>query len=102
MTPAITFRAPGLVPYLGGCVTEPAFFALDYLVNYRSDITLGRQTLSGVRVLDTLKAVLADPAAYQLTRADAEAARERFLVEAGQALTAEGGQMAWLEKEFEG
>ena len=101
MTPAITFRAPGLVPYLGGCVTEPAFFALDYLVNYRSDMQLGQQTLRQVNVLDTLRAVLADPAAYRLTRADAEAARSLFLVQAGQALIAEGGQVAWLEKEFE-
>lgn len=101
MTPAITFRAPGLVPYLGGCVTEPAFFALDYLVHYRSDMKLGKQELRQVNVLETLRAALANPAAYQLTRADAEAARERFLEEAGQALTAEDGQVAWLEKEFD-
>ncbi|WP_161880297.1 hypothetical protein [Deinococcus alpinitundrae] len=101
MTPTITFRAPGLVPYTGGCVTEPAFFALDYLVHYRSDMQVGEQRLHEVNVLETLRAVLADPAAHGLSRTDAEAARERFLEQAGQALVAQGGQVAWLEKEFE-
>ena len=101
MTPTITFRAPGSVPYTGGCVTEPAFFALDYLVHYRSDMQVGGRALSEVNVLQTLRAVLADPAAHGLTRADAEAARERFLEQAGQALTAQGGEVAWLQKEFD-
>ncbi len=97
---AIAFSLPNSVPYLGGCVTEPAFFALDYLVNYRSDMTVGDRHLKQVKVLETLRAVLARPEDYGVSPADAEAARQRFLTEAGQALTAEGGQPAWLEKEF--
>ncbi|AWN23435.1 hypothetical protein DKM44_09505 [Deinococcus irradiatisoli] len=99
-TPAITFSLPNTVPYLGGCVTEPAFFALDYLVNYRSDMRVGERQLPQVKVLETLQSVLAEPEAYGVSRADAEAARQRFLTQAGQILTAEGGQAAWLEREF--
>ncbi|WP_420594657.1 hypothetical protein [Deinococcus sp.] len=98
--PAITFPAPGHVPYTGGCVTEPAFFALDYLVHYQGDVSVGGQLFAQTPVLDKLRAVLADPAEYGATRADALAARSYFLEVAGQALTAEGGQVAWLEKEF--
>lgn len=96
----VTFTAPKLVPYRGGCVTEPTFFALDYLVNYRSDMTVADQELPQVVVLEVLRQVLADPAAYQVTCQDALAAKQRFLESAGQALEAEGGRVAWLEKEF--
>lgn len=88
------------MPYVGGCSSEPAFFALDYLVHYRADMVVGGQLLLQVRVLETLKAVLADPAAHGVSRQAAEAARQTFLETAGQALTAQGGQAAWLEKEF--
>ena len=32
-TQAITFPSPGLSPYKGGCVTEPAFFVLTSLID---------------------------------------------------------------------
>ncbi|TSA81144.1 hypothetical protein FNU79_15530 [Deinococcus detaillensis] len=101
MTPMITFPAPASLPYLGGCSSEPAFFALDSLVHYRADMVVGAQHLPQVVVLDTLRAVLADPAAYGVTREAAEEARQSFLELAGQALTAQGGQVAWLEREFQ-
>lgn len=97
---AIRFPSPGVSPYKGGCVTEPAFFALDYLVNWRADVTVDRQLHRGVQVLTLLKAVLADPEAHGVSAEEAQAAKERFLEQAGQALVQEGGQRAWLEKEF--
>ncbi len=99
-TPAITFPSPGLSPYKGGCVTEPAFFALDYLVHWTADVTVGGQLHRGTGVLDLLKLIVADPANYGVSPAEAQAARERFLDQAGQTLEQEGGQRAWLEKEF--
>ena len=97
---AITFPSPGLSPYKGGCVTEPAFFALDYLVHWQADVTVGGQVHREAPVLDLLKQIMADPASYGVSPADAQAARERFLDQAGQTLEQEGGQRAWLEKEF--
>ncbi|GGJ60789.1 hypothetical protein [Deinococcus aquiradiocola] len=97
---AVRFPSPSIVPYRGGCVTEPAFFALDYLVKWRADVTVGGQAFTDVEVLPLLREVLADPARYGVSAADAEAARERFLDQAGQALVQEGGQRAWLEREF--
>ena len=98
--PAILFAAPGRVPYPGGCVTEPAFFALDYLIRYRADVTVGGVLYPDAEVLPLLRGVLAEPAKYGVTPQAALAARQRFLTQAGQALSAEGGQVAWLEKEF--
>jgi hypothetical protein len=98
---AVSFPSPGIAPYKGGCVTEPAFFALDYLVNWRADVSVGGKMHADAPVLPLLKAVLADPQAYRLSREQAEAARERFLDQAGQALVQDGGQRAWLEKEFQ-
>ena len=98
---AIRFPSPGVSPYQGGCVTEPAFFALDYLVNWKADVAVGGTLHPGAPVLPLLKAVLADPQAYGVSAGDAQAAKERFLDQAGQTLIQEGGQQAWLEKEFE-
>ena len=100
-TDAIRFPSPGITPYKGGCVTEPAFFALDHLVNWKADVTVGGSLHPGAPVLPLLKAVLADPQAYGVSSGDAQAARQRFLDQAGQALVQEGGQRAWLEKEFQ-
>lgn len=101
-TPAISFPSPGLPPYKGGCVTEPAFFALDHLVKWRADVTVGTELHRNAPVLDLLKAVAADPQHYGVTAADAQTARARFLDQAGQTLEQEGGQRSWLEKEFPG
>ena len=97
---AIHFPSPGMVPYRGGCVTEPAFFALDYLVNWRADVTVNGEVHPDTPVLALLKAVAADPQRYGVSAGQAQAARERFLEQAGQTLEQEGGQRAWLEKEF--
>ncbi|WP_424951800.1 hypothetical protein [Deinococcus sp.] len=97
---AISFPSPGIVPYTGGCVTEPAFFALDYLVNWRADVTVGGQLHADTAVLPLLKAIAADPASYGVNAELAQTARDRFLDQAGQALVQEGGQRAWLEREF--
>ncbi|WP_407539327.1 hypothetical protein Q0M94_14320 [Deinococcus radiomollis] len=100
-TETVHFPSPGTLPYKGGCVTEPAFFALDYLVNWKADVTVGGTLHPGAPVLPLLKAVLADPQAYGVSAEDAQAAKGRFLDQAGQALVQEGGQRAWLEKEFQ-
>ena len=98
----ITFAVPNSIPYKGGCVTEPALFALDYLVNYQADVVVAGQTYPQARVLELLRAVLQGPAAYHVSPAEAQAARERFVTQAGQALVQEGGRVEWLEKEFGG
>lgn len=97
---SIIIPALGRVPYGGGCVTEPAFFALNYLVHWRADLTIAGQVYASVPVLDTLRDVLARPEHYGVTRGEALAAREQFLAQAGQALAAEGGQADWLVKEW--
>ncbi len=99
-TSAISFPSPGTVPYRGGCVTEPAFFALDYLVNWKADVTVNGEVHTDTPVLELLKAIAADPQSYGVSAGQAQAARERFLEQAGQTLEQEGGQRAWLEKEF--
>ena len=98
--PAIVFPSPARIAYPGGCVTEPAFFALDFLVKWRADVMIGTTLHEDAEVLPLLKAVLSDPQHYGVTGADAQAARERFLQQAGQALEQEGGRRAWLEREF--
>ena len=97
---SISFPSPGIVPYKGGCVTEPAFFALDHLVNWKADVMVAGQLHKQTPVLPLLKAILANPAAYRVTAGQASAAQARFLEQAGQTLEQEGGQRAWLEKEF--
>ncbi|WP_425147966.1 hypothetical protein [Deinococcus sp.] len=97
---AIHFSSPARIPYPGGCVTEPAFFALDYLVKWRANVMIGEQPHPDAEVLTLLKAVIADPESYGVTTADAQAAKAQFLEQAGQALEQEGGQRAWLEREF--
>ncbi|PNY82694.1 hypothetical protein [Deinococcus koreensis] len=97
---AITFPAPPRIPYPGGCVLEPGPYALDYLLKWPADITVNGQLHSGEPVYPFLRSLLADPAAHGVTQADAEAARDRFLNLAGQALQAEGGDPAWLAREF--
>ena len=99
--PAIRFPSPGLVPYRGGCVTEPALFALDHLVNWRADVTVRGVRHADVNVLSFLRDVLHAPQAHGVTHEDALEARARFLEGAGQALEAEGGQRAWLVRELE-
>ncbi|ANE43731.1 hypothetical protein [Deinococcus puniceus] len=100
-TAAVTFPAPNRIPYPGGCVLEPGPYALDYLLKWRADVIIGGTVHADMPVFPLIRALLADPAAHGVTQAEAEAARERFLEVAGQALTAEGGQLAWLAREFE-
>ncbi|GHF28786.1 hypothetical protein HNQ07_000946 [Deinococcus metalli] len=97
---AVTFPAPPRVPYPGGCVLEPGPYALDWLLKWPADITVNGAPLGHRPVYPFLMDLLADPAAHGLTPAQAQAARDRYLTLAGQALEAEGGQRAWLEREF--
>ncbi|MEF2278044.1 hypothetical protein V3W47_07005 [Deinococcus sp. YIM 134068] len=99
-TAAVTFPAPRRIPYPGGCVLEPGPYALDYLLGWRADVTVRGRLHPETPVFPLLRALLADPAAHGLTREEAEAARDRFLTLAGQALAAEGGDPAWLAREF--
>ena len=98
--PAVTFPAPRRIPYPGGCVLEPAPYALDYLLKWPADVTVAGTAYPDTPVFPLLRDLLADPAKYGVTPADAEAARSLFLDTAGQALEQEGGQRAWLEREF--
>ncbi|WP_034384689.1 hypothetical protein [Deinococcus sp. YIM 77859] len=101
MEDAVTFPAPGLIPYPGGCVLEPGPYALDYLLRWRADVTVNGEVYPQTPVFPLLRELLANPAAHGLTAAQAQAARDRFLTLAGQALAAEGGDPAWLAREFE-
>lgn len=98
--PAVTFPAPPRVPYPGGCVVEPGPYALDYLLRWRADVRVAGTLHRDAPVFALLRALQADPAAHRLTVEDAAAARTRFLTLAGQALEAEGGDPAWLAREF--
>lgn len=98
--PAVTFPAPRRIPYPGGCVLEPGPYALDYLLRWPAAIRVHGRDLGEQPVYPFLKGLLADPAAHGVTTAEAAAARDRFLDVAGQALEAEGGQRAWLVREF--
>ncbi|MVN85608.1 hypothetical protein GO986_02390 [Deinococcus sp. HMF7620] len=100
MSDAVTFPAPGRIPYPGGCVLEPAPHALDWLLNWPADVQVGATLHPATPVFPLLRELLRDPATYGTTLAAAEAAAERFLMLAGQALEAEGGQRAWLEREL--
>lgn len=98
--PAVTFPAPKRIPYPGGCVLEPGPYALDYLLGWRADVTVGGTLHPDTPVFPLLRELLADPAAHGLSAEQAAAARDRFLEVAGQALAAEGGNPAWLAREF--
>ncbi|SEJ03820.1 hypothetical protein SAMN04488058_103164 [Deinococcus reticulitermitis] len=99
--PAVTFPGPPRIPYPGGCVLEPGPYALEYLLIWPADVTVNGEVYANRQVFPFLRELLADPAAFGLSREEAEAARERFLTLAGQALSAEGGDPAWLRREFD-
>ncbi len=98
--PAVVFPAPPRIPYPGGCVLEPGPYALDWLLKWPAEITVNGVSRPATPVYPFLRALLAEPAAFGVTPAEAQAARDRFLTLAGQALEAEGGQRAWLAREF--
>lgn len=97
---AVHFSGPKKIPYPGGCVLEPARYALDYLLIWPADVTVEGKIYENKQVFPFLRELLADPAAYGITKAEAEEGRELYLRLAGQALEQEGGEVAWLEKEF--
>lgn len=96
----IEFPSPPPPVYPGGCTLEPAPFALDFLVKWRADVRVAGRAFTDVVVLDLLRDVGRDPAAFGVTPDVARGARERFVRLAGQALEREGGDAAWLEREF--
>lgn len=99
-TPAVHFSGPRKIPYPGGCVLEPAPYALEYLLKWPADITVKGQVYKNEQVFPFVRGLLADPQKYGLSAAEAEAARDLYLELAGQALEQEGGQREWLAKEF--
>lgn len=99
--PAVSFRAPGRIPYPGGCVLEPGPYALDFLLKWRTDVTVAGTLHPDAPVFELLREVRADPAAHGVTPGEAGEAAHRFLTLAGQALAAEGGDPAWLAREFD-
>lgn len=96
----ITFPSIGRIPYPGGCVTEPATYALNYLLTYRADLQVAGQMLAQVPVAATLRDIAARPDHYGVSADEAQVARQQFVAQAGQALEAEGGRREWLEKEL--
>lgn len=98
--PAVSFSGPPKIPYPGGCVLEPAPYALEYLLIWPADITVNGKVYPNQKVFPFIRELLANPAAHGMKPADAEAARELYLHLAGMALEAEGGDVAWLEREF--
>ncbi|MFC4425595.1 hypothetical protein [Deinococcus navajonensis] len=100
MSAAVTFAGPRRVPYPGGCVVEPGPYALDYLLKWTTDVTVAGVVHPDVAVFPLLRQLLADPAAAGLTLEQAQQARDLYLQLAGQALAQEGGDPAWLAREF--
>ncbi|CAM3745979.1 hypothetical protein DESA109040_21090 [Deinococcus saxicola] len=98
--PAVTFPAPRRIPYPGGCVLEPGPYALDYLLKWPAELSVKGRAYPEQPLYPLIRELLADPAAHGLTLPEAQAARDRFLELAGQALEAEGGDRRWLEREF--
>ena len=82
-------------------MTEPAPYALDYLLKWPADVTVNGEVHHGKPVFPFVQELLADPAAHGLTPAEAGAARDLFVDLAGQALEAEGGKREWLRRQFE-
>ncbi len=98
--PAVQFSGPRKIPYPGGCVLEPAPYALEYLLKWPADVTVNGTVHRNVEVFPFVRELLADPQQHGLTPQQAHAARDLYLTLAGQALEQEGGQRAWLEREF--
>ncbi|MDV6373851.1 hypothetical protein [Deinococcus arenicola] len=98
--PAVTFPAPGRIPYPGGCVLEPGPYALDYLLKWPAELSVNGVAYPEQPLYPLIRELLADPASHGIDLADAQAARDRFVELAGQALEAEGGDQRWLEREF--
>lgn len=101
MKAVVSFHGPKRIPYPGGCVLEPAPYALEYLLKWPTDIMVGGQEYKNKQVFPFIRELLADPAKFGITQQDAEAARDLYLNLAGQELEQEGGQRQWLVKEFE-
>lgn len=80
---------------------EPAPYALDYLVKWRGDVVIGDKTYAFVPVLEFVRSLVARPEEYGVTPEQAAQARQSFLTLAGGALEAEGGDVAWLERELQ-
>lgn len=100
-TAQVVFPSPPQPQYPGGCTLEPAPFALDFLVKWRADLRVGSETYRNAVVLDVLREVVRDPAAFGVSAPEAGRAKDRFLTLAGQVLEREGGNRAWLEREFQ-
>lgn len=98
---AVVVPAPPQPRYPGGCSLEPAPFTLDFLVNWRADVGVNGVIHEGVVVLEFLRALLRAPESYGISPETAGHARERFLELAAPLLEQQGGQRAWLEREFE-
>ncbi|MFC4636875.1 hypothetical protein [Deinococcus hohokamensis] len=99
-SPAVTFAGPRRIPYPGGCVLEPGPYALDYLLRWTTDVTVAGVVHSNAAVFPLIRQLLTDPAAHGLRPEQAAQARDLFLQLAGQALAQEGGDPAWLAREF--
>lgn len=80
---------------------EPGPYALDYLLRWPADVTINGQLHADVPVFPLIRQLLSDPASHGLSLEQAQQARDLYLRLAGEALRQEGGDPAWLEREFE-
>lgn len=79
---------------------EPGPYALDYLLKWSTDVTVAGVVHPDAAVFPLIRQLLADPAGHGLTPEQAAQARDLYLHLAGQALAQEGGDPAWLAREF--
>ncbi len=98
--PAIEFAAPPAPQYGGGCTTEPALFALNHFVTWRTDVTVNGVRFADVALLPFLQDLLAAPEPHGVSAEDAREAARRFVDLTAPLLEREGGRRAWLEREF--
>lgn len=100
MSRSVEFSGPRQIPYPGGCVLEPGRYALEYLLKWATEIRIGDRVYPDEPVFAFLQRLRAAPEEFGVTPQAAQQAVTRYLELAGQALVAEGGDAAWLAKEF--
>ena len=71
--PAVQFSGPKRIPYPGGCVLEPARYALEYLLIWPADVTVAGKVYPNRKVYEFVRELLADLPALRGTAGPAGA-----------------------------
>lgn len=100
MKAGISFPSLPAVPVPRSCSLDPALYALDWVLHWAADVEVAGQRHTAAPVFPLLRQILADPAAYGVSPAEAQAAAQRFSAQAGAAVEAEGGRREWVTREF--